>query len=364
MSGDDDSDKSFEPTPEKLRKAREKGEVAKSQDLSVAAAYAGLVIALYAAGEDAVRGFGTVVMSLLDQPDRIAAQIFGSSESSGGQAMTWGILSGVIKPLLPLFVIPAALVLVSILGQKALVFAPSKLEPKLSKISLVSNAKNKFGRSGIFEFMKSFFKLIIYSIVLGVFLSIRMPEMIASSGTGAFSVIVMFSQLSMEFLVIAMLISLVIGVVDAAFQHAEHHRKNMMSRKEIQDEQKNSEGDPQMKGQRRQRAQQIALGQMIGAVQEADVVIVNPTHYAVALQWGREKGTAPVCVAKGVDEIAASIREAAQEHGVPIHSDPPTARALHASVEIGQEIEEEHYAPVAAAIRFAEAMRQRAKGAV
>ena len=103
---------------------------------------------------------------------------------------------------------------------------------------------------------------------------------------------------------------------------------------------------------------------MIAAVPDADVVIVNPTHYAVVLKWSREQGSAPSCVAKGVDEIAAAIREKAQEHGVPIHSDPPTARALYATVEIGEEIQEEHYGPVAAAIRFAEAMREKAKGRV
>jgi flagellar biosynthetic protein FlhB len=103
---------------------------------------------------------------------------------------------------------------------------------------------------------------------------------------------------------------------------------------------------------------------MMADVPKADVVIVNPTHYAVALQWSREKGSAPKCVAKGVDEVAAAIRRVANEHAVPIHSDPPTARALHATIEIGEEIMEEHYAPVAAAIRFAEAMRQRAKGGV
>lgn len=188
--------------------------------------------------------------------------------------------------------------------------------------------------------------------------------MIASAATGPFSVIKMLAELGMEFLVIALLISLIIGVVDAIFQHDEHRRKNMMSRKEIMDEHKDSEGDPHMKNKRRQKAQEIAMGQMMAAVPEASVVIVNPTHYAVALQWGGGAGTAPVCVAKGVDEVAATIRRIANENAVPIHSDPPTARALYATIGIGDEVEEEYYAPVAAAIRFAEEMRQRAKGGI
>ena len=104
------------------------------------------------------------------------------------------------------------------------------------------------------------------------------------------------------------------------------------------------------------------MGQMMASVPEASVVIVNPTHYAVALKWEGAAGTAPTCVAKGVDEVAATIRRIANENAVPIHSDPPTARALYATIGIGDEVEEEYYAPVAAAIRFADEMRERAKG--
>ncbi|MBY6066422.1 flagellar type III secretion system protein FlhB [Leisingera aquaemixtae] len=358
--GDDDSDKSFEPTEQKLRKAREKGEVAKSTDLSVAAAYLGLIVAFYAAGSSSVEGTGTALMAFLDQPDRLAQLFFeGSAAAPSG-----GFAGSLIRPILPWFLVPFALVLLSIVGQRALVFAPSKLEPKLSRISIISNAKNKFGRAGLFEFLKSFLKLLLYSVCLSVYLTHRLPDMIASSGTGPQSVVTMLSQLALEFLFLALIIALAIGVVDAAFQHAEHRRKNMMSRKEIQDEMKDSEGDPHMKGKRRQRGQEIAMGQMMADVPNADVVIVNPTHYAVALKWSREKGAAPVCVAKGVDEVAAAIRRVANENAVPIHSDPPTARALHAAIEIGDEILEEHYAPVAAAIRFAEEMRKRAKGKI
>jgi flagellar biosynthetic protein FlhB len=127
------------------------------------------------------------------------------------------------------------------------------------------------------------------------------------------------------------------------------------------DEFKESEGDPHFKAARRQRAQEVATNRMLVDVARADVVVVNPTHYAVALRWDRGKGGAPVCVAKGVDEIARAIRERAAEHGIPIHSDPPTARAMFASVELGQEIRAEHFRAVAAAIRFADAMRRKAR---
>ena len=155
-AGDDDSDKSYEPTPQKLKKARDKGEVAKSTDLSVAASYAGLLIAALAVGADSIRTIGTGLMALLDQPERLAPLIFDGGQL---QAPFGPILFGTMQGLTPWFVVPAAAVLLSILAQQALVFAPSKIKPKLSRISVLSNAKNKFGRSGLFEFFKSFSKL-------------------------------------------------------------------------------------------------------------------------------------------------------------------------------------------------------------
>ncbi len=153
----------------------------------------------------------------------------------------------------------------------------------------------------------------------------------------------------------------VVGLADLLWQRFDHARKLMMSFQELRDEAKESEGDPHLKSERRRRGQEIATNRMLADVPTADVVVVNPTHYAVALKWSREKGSAPVCVAKGVDEVALRIREAATVAGVPIRSDPPTARALHATTELGEEISHEHYAAVAAAIRFSEEIRAKAR---
>jgi flagellar biosynthetic protein FlhB len=252
-------------------------------------------------------------------------------------------------------------VVLSIAGQRALVFAPSKLAPKLSRISLLSNAKNKFGRGGLFEFAKSFTKLCVYSICLTFFIRARMPEMIAATQTNPRLVLALLAELCTAFLFIVVLISTTIGGIDALWQHFEHLRKNRMSHKEIMDETKNAEGDPHLKQERRQRAMAIAQNQMMADVPKADVVIVNPTHYAVALKWSRKPGEAPKCVAKGVDEVAGSIRRVAAEAGVPLHRDPQTARSLFATVEIGQQIPVDFYPAVAAAIRFAESMRGKAR---
>ncbi len=359
-TADNDSDKSFEPTPQKLKKARDKGEVAKSNDLSVVAAYAGFLIALLAAGQFGLQKMGTMFVVLIGQSDHIADLLI----SGSARGPVGGMLRSALAALSLVFALPAAAVLLSLIAQRALVFAPSKLKPKLSRISILSNAKNKFGRGGLFEFGKSFVKLVIYGTCLALFLSANLDDILSASAAPAGSSLQLMMTLLFRFIFIVITIALAIGAADYLWQYAEHMRKNRMSRKEIQDETKDAEGDPHVKQQRRQRAQEIATNQMMAEVPKADVVIVNPTHFAVVLKWSRRSGSAPVCVAKGVDEVAAAIRTTAGQSGVPIHSDPPTARALHATVDIGQEIAEEHYRPVAAAIRFAEEMRKRAKSQV
>lgn len=358
MSGqDEDTDKSFDPTPQKLLEARKKGEIAKSADLQTAAGYAGLTIAFLAIGAQAVVGFGSQMQSILDRANEISDVMF----SGGPAAVMGGILWNAAIALAPIFLFPALAVLTAVLAQRAFVVAPSKLQPKLSRISLLENAKQKFGRNGFFEFGKSFVKLLIFSACLAAFLNARLPEMIAVVHSEPGVVVSMLAELCIAFLLVVVLVSAALGAIDALWQHQEHIRKNRMSRKEVMDETKNSEGDPHMKQERRARAQAIATQQMMSDVPGADVIIVNPTHYAVALKWTRTPGTAPVCIAKGVDEIAHRIREVAMEAAVPIHSDPPTARALHAVTHIGHEIAPEHYQAVAAAIRFADEMRQRAQ---
>jgi flagellar biosynthetic protein FlhB len=358
MSDGDEGDKQFDPTQKRLDDARKKGDIVKSNDLITAAGYGGFVLAAIALGSSSLMALGETLSVLLDQSAAISFDIF----AGGGGPAVGGLLLDVGTALLPWFGLPAALAALAILGQRGLVFAPTKLAPKLSRISPLSNAKNKFGRSGLFEFLKSFTKLVIYSVVLGVYLARHLPDLIGTLYLDAGQIGVELARLSLGLLFIVLVIATSLGVLDYVFQQAEHTRKNRMSRKEVMDEMKESDGDPAMKHQRRQKAVSIAMNQMLAEVPTADVVIVNPTHYAVALKWDKAGGRAPVCVAKGVDEVAAKIREIASENAIPLRSDPPTARAVFATVEIGEEIRPDHYAAVAAAIRFAEAIRQKARG--
>ena len=255
MSGQeqDDSDKIYEPTPQKLQKAREKGEIARSADLSVAASYGGLLLAALAAGVSSIETLGSALMALLDQPEALSQLLVDGPSFQPVGTVIVALLPG----LLPWFALPIAAVLLTVLSQRAFLVTPSKLQPKVSRISLISNARNKFGRSGFFEFFKSFVKLCLYSAVLAGFVIANFPDMIVAIQGGPGGVASVMGRLCVEFLLAVFLIALVLGGIDAVWQHAEHHRKNMMSRKELMDETKEAEGDPYMKHERRQRGQII-----------------------------------------------------------------------------------------------------------
>lgn len=356
MSEEDD-DKAFEASQRKLDEARKRGEIARAPDVNVAAAYAGLLLAILVGGATLMQQGGAVGQTLLDGADR-ASTLF----ARGGRAALGPVLSAVGWAILPVFALPMGAVVLALVAQRAVIFTPEKLAPRLSRISPFATAKQKFGPQGLFEFGKSAVKLVTVGLMLALHLWHRSAEIGASLGLPAPASIALMLRLMVEFLSLILLLAAGFGLVDHFWQQARHRKRNRMSYKEMMDEVKDSEGDPHAKAARRQKGQEIALNRMLQDVAKADVVIVNPTHYAVALRWKRSDRNAPVCVAKGVDEIAARIREKAALAGVPLHSDPPTARAIHAAVEIGEPIRPEHYKPVAAAIRFAEALKKRRKG--
>jgi len=356
MAGGEASEKEHEPTQKRLEDARARGEVVRSSDLATAAAYGGLLLAAAATGPQGLQAVGQAGSLLLGYSDRISVQM-----RENGAAVISEIFSTLLWGLAPFFLLPATLVIATLLAQRALVFTPDKLAPKLARISPSAALKQKFGREGLFEFAKSVVKLGVVSTVLAALLAARMPRILGTLYQTPALATVQLLRLGMEFLMLVLAVTVAIGALDYLWQRAQFLRRNRMSRQEMMDEFKLSEGDPHLRAQRRLRGQEIAMNRMLIDVPTADVVIVNPSHYAVALKWARNTGRAPICVAKGVDEVAARIRARAVEAGVPIHRDPPTARALHATLSLGEEVPPAQYRAVAAAIRFAETMRKRAR---
>ena len=354
---DEDTDKQYEPTQKKLDDARRKGEVPRSADLLTAASYTGFIVAAATVGPATLVGLGDLLMSFFSFSSGIASRNLEQDASSLiGRA---GFMVAVL--VVPWFLMPAGFVLAVIAVQKNFTVTLTNILPKRSRISPIGNFKQKFGRSGLFEFLKSFAKLSIYSGILGTYLFMDLNRLVTTIRLDKGLVVAELLSLSFRLMMIVLVVALSLGLLDLIWQRSEHIRKNRMSRKELMDEHKESEGDPAMKQTRRQKAIDLALSQMLLEVETANVVIVNPTHFAVALRWNRSAAGAPICVAKGVDDVAARIRNVANQHGVPIKSDPPTARAIYATVELGAEIAHEHYRAVAAAIRFAERVQRKAR---
>lgn len=358
MSGEQSAeDRSHDPTPKRLETAREQGDIARSPDLLAAAAYGGFLLAALM-GAGALLQSAEAAMAVLSQADSLSPEVMQSARTTG-MALTGAIL----LPLWPFFALPALAVLALLFAQRGLVFSSEKLVPKLSRLDPIATAKQKFGVEGWAEFLKSLIKLGGIGLALSWLALTEGADILASVMLDPRAMMIEMLGWSLRFLTVIVLLQAGMGLLDLLWQRHRLMVRNRMSREDLREELKDSDGDPHMRAHRRQMGQEIAMNRMLTDLPTADVLIVNPTHYAVALKWDRASRRPPVCIAKGTDEIALRLREAARQHGVPIRQDAPTARSLHASVQIGEHIRPEQYRAVAAAIRFAEAMRKKARQA-
>ncbi|WP_347267340.1 flagellar type III secretion system protein FlhB [Paracoccus sp. (in: a-proteobacteria)] len=348
-------DKQFEASENKLRKAREQGDIPRSPELQSALTYLGLWLASAFAMGWAIPAWTTRAAGALDGTSWPSTEGQAVADLARALALQAGlaVLAGVAIIALP--------VLLGIALQRSLVLTPKKLLPDAQRINPLHNAGQKFGKSGLVGFALALGKALLVGVGGWFLYAALLPELMAAGGMADLQWVAGLGQILRRAILLALAIGAGFAVIDLLWKRLEYLRRQRMTRQEMLDEHKDSEGDPHLKAARRQKGVDIVLNAMLSDVQKADVVIVNPTHYAVALEWKRGSGRAPVCLAKGVDEVARRIRERAHEHAVPIWSDPPCARAIHAAVEIGEEIRAEHFAAVAAAVRFSEAMRKKAR---
>jgi len=352
-------EKQHEATARRLEQAREQGDLPQSRDAQSFAVYAGFAaVALVAGGWVADRTGGALI-AFLDRPEELAAQL---ASPAAGQVLG-GLAGQIVPPVLVLLAAPAAVVIALLAAQRGIVLAPQRILPDLSRLSPISNARTKYGVRGMVEFAKSTAKLVLIGTVVGIVIWGEADRLAQYVHLDARMTALLLQHQFEMILIGVLVVAAAIAAFDVVFQYLHHLRRLRMTHEELKEESKQAEGDPHMRAQRRERARQIATNRMLNDVPEADVVIANPTHYAVALTWNRHDGSVPVCIAKGVDEIALAIRARAEAAGVPVLTDPPAARALHGLVEIGQEIPPEQYWAVAAAIIFADEMRRKAREA-
>ncbi len=346
---DQSQPKTHEPTPRKMQQAREEGDIIQSKELHTFAVYVMLAVVLLAASGPLVRGMGRAISGPLWHADHAGAL----TTYPDYAALVRVMLAGVGPYLLALLAILAVGPLVSLFAQRAFVFALKNVEPKLSRVSPIQNFKQKYGVKGLVEFLKSAVKLTAVIIIAA---AVMVPFILSAPAYTGVAVTYLGSILYREVLALVFgVVGLyaVIATIDYPWQRHLYMQKHRMTRKDLEDEQKQTEGNPHMKGRRRDRAVAIASNRMLFETRTASVLIVNPEHFAVALKWEREQGGAPVCVAKGADHMAMALRKVANAHHVPIFRDPPLARMLHGIIDVGQEVDEAQYQAVAVAIRFA-----------
>jgi flagellar biosynthetic protein FlhB len=350
----DKSQQTEDASPKKIEDARAKGQVPSSKEPSTAIAF--LVLAGLG-----ITGIGSWTLQQMTRMMR--HYLSGGTEmlqtdGPGIQSLLFSISSDmgiVILPIVLPMMILGILVTVMVSGP---VFTFETLQPKLEKISPLAGFKRMFSTKGLAEFIKSISKLCVISLACWIVLSRLLPDAIMSTRTNVGAIGRLAVQGTLEIAALSALIFFFIALTDVLYQRWEHAKGLRMSKKEQKDENKDTEGDPQLKAKVRQIQQEQARNRMMTDVPRADVIITNPTHIAIALAYKPGIPGAPKILAKGKGKIAEKIREIARENHVPIHENKPLARSLYKSVKIGNEIPEELYEAVA--IILAEIFRIRA----
>lgn len=342
----DDSQRNEEPTQRRLDEARKKGDIVKSQDLASFIMLSGSTLALLIGGAAAAKTFLAEFLVYLQSPESFVLDA-GSANLLLGR-VSYGLLA-VAGPIIGLISLAA---IAGHLAQTPVSISTEKIRPDLSKLSLVKGAKRLFGLDGIINLIKGILKITAVTIAIAFAIWPDRARLASSLAMDPVSLMGLLMALTMKVLLAALIVLAAIAAFDYFYQRTRFMQRHRMSRQELKDEMKQSEGDPVVKARIRQLRYERSRRRMMAAVPEATVIITNPTHYAVALKYESGKTGAPICVAKGVDALALKIREIATEHDVPIVENPPLARALYASVELDDEISAEHYKAVAQVIGY------------
>jgi flagellar biosynthesis protein FlhB len=355
MADDDAAEKTQDPTQKRLDDAHERGDVAKSQEVNTWFLIAGATLVMSSFSESIGSGIEMPLRNLIAKSWMI--NVDGPGLLALAQSLGYAVLTALGMPFLFLIIAAVAGNMI----QHRMVFSAEALAPKFSKISPMAGFKRIFGKQSAANFLKGLFKLIALGIVMVAVLWPERHRLDAMIRFDPAALMGVTKTLTLQLMgaVVAMLA--LVAIADFIFQYRQWYERQKMSLQEIKEEYKQSEGDPHIKGRIRQLRHQRMKKRMMAAVPKASVIITNPTHYAVALSYDRGM-TAPVCVAKGIDAIALKIREVAKAHDVPIVENVALARALHASVEIDDEIPVEHYKAVAEIIGYVMGLRRGISG--
>ena len=342
----DDAQKTEEPTAKKLEESRKKGQVALSREVNNwVMLFTGTIIIAAMAPHI----FSTLAEILKAYFER--SYTFPSTP--GGMKI---ILGDGFKHVLMALALPFIfLMLAAFLSpfiQIGPLFAPEAIKPEISKISPLKGFKRLFSMRSLMEFAKGILKIAIIGVVGVIILYPYFDKFEHLIGLPIPTLMDELRALFTRLMIGVLIVLTVVAAIDLAYQRYEHYKKMRMTKQEVKDEFKQTEGDPHVKSRLRQLRTERARQRMMQAVPEADVVITNPTHYSIALKYDPEIMEAPLCVAKGIDEVALRIREVAEENDIILYENKPLARTLFDTVDVDESIPPEQYQAVAEVISF------------
>ena len=340
MADDSDLDKSEQPTDSKLKKAKEKGQIPRSRELTSLIILLVSILLFWMMGSHFVANLKTIIQHAMlvayrtDDDKQIIFNLI--------NLLTAGFWS-----ILPIFFGLVIIAIIAPMGVGGLLFSLQSIKPNFGKLNPISGFKRMFSIRIFSELFKSLLKVVLIGFAVTLFLINQFPNMLSLPNMYLNSALSNVMQLLIYSGILTILTLIPMVGFDIFYQIWSNLKKLRMSKQEIKDEFKEQEGNPQIKGRIRQMQQAIARRRMMKDVPKANVIITNPTHYAVALQYDDKTMSAPKLIAKGTDNIAIKIKEIAQENRIPQLEAPPLARALYRYGEIGQTIPAELYAAVA-----------------
>jgi flagellar biosynthetic protein FlhB len=347
-------EKTEEATPRAREEARERGQVAQSQEFVAAVMLLFGALGLVLGGGELANALGQIIEQTMRALATVPTMDLGPAPAA---ALLQANVENVLGPFLAV-IVPAVVVggLIAY-GQVGFRIAPKAVEPKLNKLDPIQGAKKMFSLRSVFRTGMSLAKIFVIATSMIVVAWWQLPTVIDLAGNDLGPVLVGVGRVALMAVSAALIAILALSVADLTYQRFQYGVDLRMTKQQVKEEHKNSEGDPHIKSKVRQIQRETARRRMMSEVPDATVVVTNPTHYAVALRYTRGEGgepvtAAPVVVAKGVDAVAQRIKQIATDSGVMLYEDVPLARSLHAQCEIGQLVPEELYAAVAAVLRY------------
>ncbi len=352
MAANDGQERTEQPTPKRLQDARQKGQVARSRELGTLAGLLVSAAVFLSLGGYLIQGLTDMLYSFLS---------LRREEIFDGPALHERFLGGVADTVLllsPLFLSVMAVGILSAIALGGWSFSPQSLAFKPDKLNPVKGLARVFSWRGIVEMFKSLAKFLLVGLAAITLLNIQGHEFVALGREGLIPALAHMGDLLTWAFLLLSLVLVVVVAIDVPFQLWDHNRQLKMTRQEVKEEFKQTDGSPEVKGRQRRLQMEMAQRRMMEEVPKADVVITNPTHYAVALRYDQESMNAPILIAKGADLMAARIRGIAAEHEVPVLSAPPLARALYHSTELNSPIPVGLYRAVAQVLAYVYHLRQ------